>query len=140
MKQLPSAENYSPFAKLLGIRLRRGQGAECISEVEVSPELTNYQGVVHGGTVFALADSAMGGALYELMGSDEICKTLDVSIRYRKPAGPGLLQCRAVATKRRMRVGITECDVLKDGELIAHADGRYYIALACFGTEENEQS
>jgi len=56
----------NPFADLVGFTLRvgrRGSGGSAAA-VEVRPALLNPNGVVHGGALFTMADTAMGAALH----------------------------------------------------------------------------
>ncbi|MCE0506659.1 MULTISPECIES: PaaI family thioesterase [unclassified Roseivivax] len=54
----------SEFAKLAGIRLVEATLDRVICEMEVTPQLTNRNGVLHGGAMMTLADNAAGSVAF----------------------------------------------------------------------------
>lgn len=56
------AERQPPFARTLGVRLVRYGRDEVVAELEVTPELGNRNGVLHGGAIMAFADNLGGTA------------------------------------------------------------------------------
>jgi acyl-CoA thioesterase len=51
-----------PFANHMGIRLRDIGPGYAVMEARFSEEMTNFNGLVHGGAIFALMDEAFGAA------------------------------------------------------------------------------
>lgn len=79
-------ESHNPFAYELGIRLhemqeRRAEALLCIEEKHM-----NINGVVHGGVLMALADTAGGAACSYL---DEPLSTVDLQYRFLRPVRLG---------------------------------------------------
>ncbi len=126
-KNLPLPCEYSPFARLLGLRIASMQPGRAEGQLEVADNLTNNLGVTHGAVIFALADSAMGGAVYGLMEANESCQAAEVSIRYLKPAAPGGLVCHASVGARRGNLVTAEGEIWQQQTLIAKAQGKYYV-------------
>ena len=77
----------NPFAELVGFTLRAGQRGSGTSAaaVDVRPGLLNPNGVVHGGVLFTLADTAMGAALYTTLAPGENCATIEIKIHFLQP-------------------------------------------------------
>jgi len=51
-----------PFANHMGIRLRDIGPGYGVMEARFSEEMTNFNGLIHGGAIFALMDEAFGAA------------------------------------------------------------------------------
>ncbi|MCP4316284.1 MAG: PaaI family thioesterase [Hyphomicrobiales bacterium] len=49
-------------------------------EITVRRELLNPRNVVHGGVIYALADTGMGAALYRMLDEGKSCATINCSI------------------------------------------------------------
>ncbi len=56
------AENQPPFADLLGMRIVEVSADRLVAELVVREELTNRNGVLHGGAVMAVAHNLGGTA------------------------------------------------------------------------------
>ncbi|OGK98088.1 MAG: hypothetical protein A3D33_17640, partial [Candidatus Rokubacteria bacterium RIFCSPHIGHO2_02_FULL_73_26] len=108
--------------------------AETLGEGEARVGLTlsddhlNPYGVVHGGVVCSLVDTAMGAALVSRLEPGERCTTLEIKINYLAPATEGDLAAEARLVQRTRRVGVLEARVtVAAGRLIALATGTFYI-------------
>ena len=73
----------SPFAELIGIKELLPDGSICL---ECEDRHCNEYGFVHGGVIFALADYAFG---LHTIGKKKPCVTMDMNIRYIRPAQVG---------------------------------------------------
>jgi len=51
-----------PFANHMGIRLRDIGPGYAVMEARFSEKMTNFNGLIHGGAIFALMDEAFGAA------------------------------------------------------------------------------
>ena len=120
-----------PLAELLGIRaLELGGGAAAFS-LTVRDEHMNPYGVVHGGVVYSLVDTAMGAALHSRMEPGETCATLEIKINYLVPLTAGEVRAEARVVDRTKRVGVIEGRVTGAGDsLVAVATGTFYIQTA----------
>src|SRR3990172_4363148 len=107
----PMTHRPHPFADLLGLRfVRRGKGiSECA--LEATNALHNPQGVLHGAAFYALADTAMGGALYTLLEPGEGCATVQIGITYFAPVVEGELQCKCRVIHKGKRMATLEADL-----------------------------
>lgn len=54
----------SAFADLLGIRIVTATPVEVLCRMEVTPQMANRNGVLHGGALMTLADNAAGSAAF----------------------------------------------------------------------------
>ena len=116
-----------PFADSIGlVFVERGAGmSRC--QLEVSGAHFNPQHVVHGGVMYALADTGMGGALYPLLEEGEYCATIEVKISYFKPVREGVLVCDSTMVNKGKSIASLESDIRNDGTLVAKASGSFSV-------------
>lgn len=92
-----------------------------VASLDVDDRHLNPNGVVHGAVMFALVDTAMGGATMDVVPDGAFCATIDVSVRFLAPCHGGRLL--ATATVRRAGRRIVHLDgSIHDG------DGHEYAA------------
>lgn len=116
-----------PFADLLGFAVSsRGEG-RCRVELDITPEHFNPHGIVHGGVLYSVADTGMGGALTSLLGADEICTTVEIKIVYFRPATAGRLVCDTEVVNRGRRTAALESTVSAQDRVLARAYGTFMI-------------
>src|SRR5258708_29238056 len=84
-----------PYARLLGLELGEvGRGVVSI-HLDVRDDLRQYQGVVHGGAVASLIDTAAAFALLTQLEINERVTTTDLTVHYLRPDHTGRLTARA---------------------------------------------
>ncbi len=116
-----------PFADLLGFSvISRAEGL-CRIELDVAPEHFNPHGIVHGGVLYSVADTGMGGALTSLLGDDEICTTVEIKIVYFRPATAGRLICETEVVNRGRRTAALESTLSAGERVLARAYGTFMI-------------
>ena len=127
-KKIPlRAEGFNPFFDLIGLKFVRCEDgcSQCILKVE--EQLLNPQRVLHGGVIYSMADSGMGGALYSCMEQDELCATVEIKISYFKAVTSGTLTCNTRILHRTRTLAALESEIIDDSNLIAKATGTYSI-------------
>ena len=95
--------------------------------LSVAEKHLNPHGVVHGGVLYALADSGMGAALYPSLSPGEICATIEIKINYYRPVTSGEVRCRTQVVYRGRRVANLESEIYVGERLVAKANGSYSI-------------
>lgn len=119
---------YSPFWALIGMELVDIKKGWAITRLAFSQKITQIMGVVHGGAIFSLADSAVAMALLGLVEQDEIFATVEMKINYLKPFNKGELTAEASIIHMGSTIAIGDVDVKNgDGVLIAKALATYMI-------------
>ncbi|MDP2639355.1 MAG: PaaI family thioesterase [Betaproteobacteria bacterium] len=119
----------SPFAELVGFTLRigrRGSGTSAAA-VEVRPGLLNPNGVVHGGALFTMADSAMGAALHTTLAPLEYCATVEIKIHFLQPVTKGRIRCATRLVHRGSRIAVLESHFSVSRLQVAQALGTFAI-------------
>ncbi len=119
----------NPFADLVGFKLRlgrRGSGA-CSAALDVRPGLLNPNGVVHGGALFSMADTAMGAALHTTLAAGEYCATVEIKIHFLQPVSKGKIRCRTRVVQRGRRIAVLESHLSVGRKQVAQALGTFAI-------------
>jgi uncharacterized protein (TIGR00369 family) len=80
----------APFTDWMEVQEVKGDGRQVCLQVRQRKELCNRYGVVHGGAVATLLDSAMARAARSMSGVGEIAGTVDIQVQFLQPAS-GLL-------------------------------------------------
>ena len=116
-----------PFADLLGLSVDSKHSGKSTCSIAFTERLLNPNNVVHGGVIYSMADTGMGGALMSLLGDGQHCATIEIKMMYLKPAGHHDLVCNTEVIKQGRRVAILESEVFSGGELIAKATGSFAV-------------
>ena len=116
-----------PFADLLGLSVDSKQSGKSTCSIAFTERLLNPNNVVHGGVIYSMADTGMGGALMSLLGDGQHCATIEIKMMYLKPAGHHDLVCNTEVIKQGRRVALLESEVFSGGELIAKATGSFAV-------------
>ncbi|MEM9711151.1 MAG: PaaI family thioesterase [Actinomycetota bacterium] len=112
----------------LDFELHRGEGRGSARIAAVDERHVQPQGVVHGGVVFTLVDTAMGAAASSVLDDGRFCATSDLQIRYLRPAFGGSLAATAEVVNAGSRLVTVEGRVTDgDDRLIATATGAFAV-------------
>ncbi|MFN8616695.1 MAG: PaaI family thioesterase [Dehalococcoidia bacterium] len=115
------------YQVLIGLDIyERGDGFSR-SRIEIGPDHMNPHGVVHGGVLYAMADTGMGAALYSKLRDDESCATIEVKMVYMATVREGTVECETRLVNKGRRVAVLESDVKLGERLVARALGTFAI-------------
>lgn len=116
------------FGSLLGLTMvERGDG-RCRMTVDIVRDRHfNPQGTAHGGVAYALADTAMGGALSTLIDASHWCATLEIKFNYHVRVVEGLLSCEATVLHLGKRVANVDARLYQNDRLVSSANGNFSI-------------
>ena len=94
--------------------------------IQVRKELTQNHGVVHGGAIASLIDTATAFAIISLLAPKEKVTTVDLAISYLRPVTGGRLRAVATVVRAGRRLFVVSADVIdKQGKLTATALSTY---------------
>lgn len=84
-------------------------------------------GVIHGGAITTLMDTASGSVILCALDEFELCPTLDLRVDYMRPAEPHKpVYARSEAYKITRNIIFTRCEAYQDGgETIANCVGTF---------------
>lgn len=96
--------------RFLGMQLEGDEPGRARARVTIGERHHNPNGVTHGAVLFALVDTAMGKATMSVLAEGQYCASVEVQLRFIRPAGDGEL--------------VAEVEVLKAGRSVVHLEGR----------------
>ncbi len=118
-----------PYAKFLGLELGEMKPGEASLHLEVRDELKQNQGVVHGGVVASLIDTASAFAVVTQLEPDERVTTTDLTIHYLRPVISGRLTATARTVRAGRRLFVLSVEVMDDREKLVATAVTTYIKL-----------
>ncbi|AOS97617.1 hypothetical protein AUP74_02203 [Microbulbifer aggregans] len=115
-----------PIWLFTGYRATDIQDGFCQSTLPSSAWFSNGSFSINGGLLAWAADFTMGGAVYSTLSAGDIFATLDMHIRFTRPAtidsGPLTLTSKVLHRGRRLRVSACDIDNA-EGKRVAMATG-----------------
>jgi len=130
-KEMPAdMSGFNPFGDLIGLQFLKCEGGQSRCTLEVEQRLLNPHGAVHGGVLYSMADTGMGGAMYTVMERDELCATIEIKITYFKAVRSGTMVCDTRIISRGRKVAALESEITSDGRLVAKASGTFSVFRA----------
>ena len=100
-----------PYAKFLGLELGEVTSGEATIHLTVRDELKQYEGVVHGGAVASLIDTASAFAVLTEIDLHERVTTTDLTIHYLRPMTEGRMSATARIVRAGRRLFVLSVDV-----------------------------
>jgi uncharacterized protein (TIGR00369 family) len=121
-------QDRSPFWGVIGMQLVEVKKGWACVRVPFRNRLTNSNGVLHGGVLFAAADSATGAALISLAQKEQTVATIELKISYLQPVAGLDIFAEATIIQKGSRTAVSEvCVRDAAGNLVAKALGTYAI-------------
>ena len=110
----------SKSSELLGFDVESVQEGRAIFRLDVRPRHKQIHGVVHGGILAALADTAAAIAAYTVIPRGVEIATLELKINYMEPVPGGRVKADARVLRKGRNFIVTECEIFnEDGSLAA---------------------
>ncbi|HAF16545.1 MAG TPA: hypothetical protein DHU55_02205 [Blastocatellia bacterium] len=126
LRRVQKAIGTVPYARLLGIEVEEVSSGVATLALEVRKELTQNHGVVHGGAIASLIDTATAFAIISLLAPKERVTTVDLTISYLRPVNGGRLRATARVVRAGRRLFVVSAEVLdKTGKLTTTALSTY---------------
>jgi uncharacterized protein (TIGR00369 family) len=110
-----------PVNRTLGFRLAERSPENAVVEMSAARELQQETGVIHGGIITALADTAAVYCLMPDLDAGSSMTGIELNINFLRPAIPGAdpLVARATIVRRGRRIAVCSVDVHQAGRHIA---------------------
>jgi len=114
LESLKEQIRNEPFANHMGIRLRDIGPGYAVMEARFSEKMTNFNGLIHGGAIFALMDEAFGAASNS---HGTIALALNLNVTFLEtPSINSLLIAEAKEESRSKRTASYRIEVLQKDE------------------------
>ncbi|MBI4493355.1 MAG: PaaI family thioesterase [Chloroflexi bacterium] len=113
--------NNCPFYRHLGFRVVDLDEGFARLAMPASPELFQFQGAVHGGAIYSVADAAVAVALLTVSEPDEKALTIEGKVNFLAPVTGGevIAEGRIVHKGRSIALGDVDVRRASDGRLVA---------------------
>ena len=112
-----------PIAELIGMRITEVAAGRAVFELEAAEFLYNPLGMVHGGILATLLDSAMGCALHATLPAGTSYTTLEFQLHFVRPVTTRAGTIRAIGTLVHAGATLATAEGRiegRDGTLFAH--------------------
>ena len=109
------------YAKFLGLELCELKTGEVSVCLDVRDELKQNQGVVHGGAIASLIDTASAFVILTAIDEGERVTTTDLTIHYLRPITAGRMLAKARIMRAGRRRFVVSVEVENDDQLAAAA-------------------
>src|SRR4051812_47321246 len=111
--------DQSRFVQHVGVRVEEAVPGRSRCSVDIQEFHRNPSGVVHGGTIFTLADTTMGAALMASLDESLMCATVEIKLAYFRPVFAGPITCDAIVVNKGKTLASMEASAMVDGKLVA---------------------
>ena len=117
-----------PLQEYLGMDLSSTEIGAGTAALHLDDQHANPNGVAHGAVLFALVDTAMGKATMSVIDDNLYCASVELSLRFIRPASEGELIAEATVVKRGRSIVHLEARVHDgDDRLVATSSGTFAI-------------
>lgn len=125
-RRVEAAREGVPFLKHLGIEVESVGPGTATLLLPVRPEIMRNDGIVHGGAVASVIDSAFAFAIIPMLAENERTVTIDMTIHYLRPLGSGVSKTVASVVRFGRRVITVSAELFdENGKLAATALSTY---------------
>ena len=125
LERLHEAFARVPYARLLGIEFVSAERGAATFGLDLRDELTRMEGIMHGGAIASLLDTAAAFAVHTLLEPGQRTLTVDLTVHYLRPVLGGRIEARARILRAGHRLIIITVEVVARDELIAMATTTY---------------
>jgi acyl-CoA thioesterase len=99
------------FPRLLGIEIDSMENGTARLGVEVTEKLLQLAGIMHGGAIATLIDTAVAMAIVSASEPNSKFTTVELKVNYLRPLKEGRVVAEARLIQNGRRIIVAECDV-----------------------------
>lgn len=121
---------FFPLSEFLGMEINAVEPGHALTRLSIDKVHLNPNGVVHGGVLFTMIDTAMGLATMTVLDQGR-CASIELHLRFIRPATSGVIEARATVVSRGRRIVQLEARIHDSvGTLLATATGTFAVVAA----------
>lgn len=118
----------SPFWDHIGMEEQVIEEGYAELRINITPNLHQRRGSVHGGVLASLIDGAVGSAVRSTLSQDQVSTTVELKINYLRPAKGSYLLAKAKLSHRGRTLAVGQAEIVNpDGKLVAMGTATYMI-------------
>ncbi len=119
----------SPFEVLIGLQIEKAEKGQAHLVLPFTLKLANGGGVMHGGAMTTLADTAVAMAIKSLVPEGTVFATTELTVNFFAPVLKGQVAAHARVQGPEGRTFYGECDLLGEaGEVYAKLTSVFKVA------------
>jgi len=115
--QLPRWIALAPFEEYLGMRIEEAVEGRAVLAMPFRVKLAQGVGLMHGGAVTALADTAVAIAIKTLLPEGSHFATVEIGLKFHAPVRGGTVKAIATVVERDERTIKGEAEVFDEAGL-----------------------
>ena len=117
-----------PFTGWMGVEYLIDEGGVRRLALTLAPMHMSRAQRVHGGVLFTLLDTALGGAVVNALPQGKGCATLEIKVNYFRPIQHGRLTAEGRLVNQSRHTAYAEGEVRnEEGKILAKASGTFFL-------------
>ncbi len=126
LARLHEAFSQVHFTRLLGMEFVAAERGTATFALDAREDLTRMGGIMHGGAIVSLLDTAAAFAVHTLLEPGSQTVTVDLTVHFLRPVSAGRIESRARVLRAGRRILVINAEVTDPtGVLIATATTTY---------------
>jgi len=126
LQQLRERLQASGTAKHLSFEIAKAARGRVVLRMRVKPIHKQVHGVVHGGVLAALADTAGGFASWTTASGSRVA-TIEMKINYLEAVEGGVILADAKVVRSGKHIAVVDCDIRDEKRLVGKALMTFYV-------------
>lgn len=127
VKAIRAKLKKSGTARQLGFTVEEAEPGRVLLKMIVKPHHKQIHGVVHGGVLAALADTAGGMSTHTTGLNTPRSATIEMKINYLEAVDKGIVTAEARVIRRGRHIAVIDCDVRDENRLVAKALMTFFV-------------
>ncbi|HEV2800152.1 MAG TPA: PaaI family thioesterase [Pyrinomonadaceae bacterium] len=119
-----------PYAQLLGIVFEDAVSGAATLSMNSRPELQRFSGIMHGGALASLADTASAFAVLTTIEPETQTVTVDLTLHYLRPVTEGKLTAHARVVRGGRRVATVSVEIFNESGALVVTALTTYLKIA----------
>ena len=111
---LPEWIAVAPFEEYLGMRIEQAANGQAVLTMPFKASHCQGGGLMHGGAVVSLADTALAIAIKTILPEGTHFATIEMGLKFHAPVRWGMVRAEAKVTERNERDIVGEVEVITE--------------------------
>ena len=120
----------SPFWDYIGMEEQLIEKGYAELRINITPNLYQRRGSVHGGVLATLIDGAVGSAVRSTLSEDQASATVELKINYFRPAKGDYLIAKAKLIQRGKTIAVGQAEIIDSDERVVAMGTATYMILS----------
>lgn len=125
--RLPQWIACAPFEEYLGMKIEEAKDGRAVLTMPFKLKLAQGKGLMHGGAVTAIADTAVAMAIKSIVPEGTDFVTVDLRLKFFAAVKEGTVRAEARAVPKDERKIAGEADVFCGDEKVAHFESFFIV-------------